>query len=290
MYSRLCSLLGAAGFTAALLIPSLAHAGLDACGDIHVEAEAECELQTSGGCQTTCEELDFEAACSADLYAECQGECSAEVEVDCQADCQADCTGSCEVEPGSYECGANCYASCEGTCEAECQAGDNQAECRASCEATCSGSCDASCEGTPPEATCDAKCEASCEGSCQGEANAQCQIDCQAGGYVDCKADLQIKCETQCEEFDGALVCDGQYVDHGGNLEECVAALEAALNIEVEGYADGECGDGSCEGEAGGSISCGSTVAPIDGYDRKTAVLAGLLVLGLWGAGRRRRR
>jgi hypothetical protein len=45
----------------------------------------------------------------------------------------------------------------------------------------------------------------------------------------------------------GALVCGGQYVDHGGNLEECVESLRALFDIEAKGYAYGE---SECSGDA----------------------------------------
>jgi hypothetical protein len=162
-------------------------------------------------------------------------------------------------------------------------------ECRASCEATCSGDCDAQCEAVPPSATCDDQCGACCGGSCTAQANLTCQVDCQASGYVDCKANLQGGCEAECTKPEGALFCDGQYVDHDGHLEECVNALKDLLNIEVDGYAMGSCDGNSCEGEAGGTISCGSTVAPVNGFDGRTAGLVALLGLVLLGSRQRRR-
>ena len=93
----------------------------------------------------------------------------------------------------------------------------------------------------------------------------------------------------QCSEPEGALFCDGQYVDAGNNLEECIAALEAAFDIEVQGSASGQCNNGRCEGEAEGSLSCA-----VDPETRHSAwalgwfgaVTSSLLVL----ARRRRRR
>src|SRR5690606_21510239 len=100
------------------------------------------------------------------------------------------------------------------------------------------------------------KCEASCSGQCDAEANLDCQIDCQSTGYVDCVVDVQGGCETACESTDGALFCDGQYVDYGGNLEACIAALLSELDIQVEGYADAMCDEEGCEAEAGASVGC----------------------------------
>ncbi len=268
----------------ALLTPSTAHAGLDACGNIDVSAEAHCELVTGGGCVAMCEPVMLEAACAGQLYAQCEGQCNAEISADCRVGCEADCSGQCEVDPGSFDCRASCEADCEGECSGRCSTGDS--ECAASCRGTCAASCDAHCEGTPPSATCEGKCEASCEGRCEAEANLDCQIECQAGGFVDCEAELKGGCEVACSKPEGALFCDGSYVDYGNNLEECVAALEAAYDIDVEGYAEGMCSNGVCTGEAGGTVSC--AVEP-DGHARTAGWLAfsGLL---LFGAVRRRRR
>jgi len=261
-----------------------ARASLDACGDIYVEAEATCVVEVEGGCEVQCEPVRMEAACAAELYADCDGECTASASIDCQTDCTVGCEADCEVDPGTFECQTDCTAECTGSCSASCDSDDS--ECRASCEATCSGSCDTRCGGTPPSASCEAKCEASCEGSCEAEANIDCQVDCQAEGYVTCKADLQGGCEAQCERPEGALFCDGQYVDHGGALEECIAAIESTLDVEVEGEASAMCTDGRCEASAEGAIAC--AVDP----RREHTPLALWLVsgLGLLGSVARRRR
>jgi hypothetical protein len=106
---------------------------------------------------------------------------------------------------------------------------------------------------------------------------------------VDCKASLQGGCEGQCD-VDGALFCDGNYVDHGGNLQGCIDALKAALNIEVSGYANANCEGGTCEAEAGVNCSACAVApgwsSPID--ERALAALG--LGLGLAMAARRRRR
>ena len=242
---------------------SPAKAGIDACGDIHVEANARCEVLVDGGCEAQCEPVRLEAACAAELYANCEGECSADASLDCQATCEGSCMASCVADPGQFDCQAECNADCQGECNASCSSNDSQ--CQAACEATCSAGCDAECNVTPPSASCDAQCEASCSASCEAQANVDCQAECQADGYAMCTADLQGGCEAQCRQPQGALFCDGQYVDAGNNLADCVAALEAALSIEVEGYAEGACENGACEAEAGGSVTCAVDPAPRQG-------------------------
>jgi hypothetical protein len=93
----------------------------------------------------------------------------------------------------------------------------------------------------------------------------------------------------------GALFCDGQYIDHGGNLDRCVSALEAALDLEVMAEASGEasCGDGDgchAEGRASASVSSCSVRAPGRDGAPRSMLFAGLWVLaGLIGLRRRLR-
>ena len=245
--------------------PATSRAQLEACGDIYVTADAMCEVVVEGGCTAMCEPVSFRAACAADLSVECSGMCTASAEASCMVSCDVVmCEARCEVDPGMFSCRAECTAGIEARCTSQCSAmagdGEAQARCQASCEATFVAECDASCEVTPPSATCMARCEASCQGRCDAEANIDCQVDCQASGYLDCEASLTGGCTARCEEPDGALFCDGQYVDHGGNLDACIDALWNALDIEVDASARGSsmCTDGMCtaEGEAEASASC----------------------------------
>jgi MYXO-CTERM domain-containing protein len=273
-----------AALFAAFALPSVAHAGISACGNIHVEASAQCEMRGGVECEASCTPLSFEAQCAAELELGCSGQCNASADVACEADCGASCTGACEVDPGSFDCRASCQGSCEADCEASCGTGDS--ECSASCAASCSGECTAQCEVVPPSAACDAKCEAACSGECTASANFDCQLACQAEGFAGCKANLEGGCRAECNVEQGALFCDGQYVDHGGNLEECVDALKALFDIEVEGYARAECSGNTCEAEAGGSATISCSVTP-EGRDGAGWLLGALALLG-WGVARRR--
>ncbi len=259
----------------ALSVPMEADAAdIAACGDINVEANAQCEVKVGLECKAECEPVNFTAAC----YADCSGQCSATFEASCAATCEADCTGQCDVNPPAFECSASCNAECKASCDGHCAASDNQATCKGSCESSCEGECSASCEGTPGSASCEAKCEASCEGSCTAEANVDCQIDCQGG----CTAQLQGGCEVECDKPEGALFCDGQYIDHGGNLEECIDALRERLSIEVDVSAQGSasCEGGSCEAEGEVSVGCAAAPSAPTGGERgawlAVAALAGL--------------
>jgi hypothetical protein len=263
-----------------VLAPALAHAGLEACNNIDIRANAQCKLEASGGCTAQCEPTHFRAACAGKLTAQCDGECSVSADVQCKASCEGSCTGQCTANPGSFDCRGSCTATCDADCDARCSGsaggGSASGSCKAQCEANCGAKCDAQCTGTLPNASCEGKCAASCEGSCRAKASAQCQIDCQARLEGSCTAELEGGCKARCQTPKGALFCDGQYVDTGDRLDECIEALKAALHIKVEGSASGECSGNQCTGEAEGSVSCAAS-------PRTPPVLPGLTLLAMIG-------
>jgi hypothetical protein len=274
----------------ALAWGSPANAGIGSCGNIDVEADAECQLEVEGGCESHCKPVNFVGACSAELYAACKGTCDLDADANCTGTCQGDCEGECGVDPGNFDCEATCQGNCEANCSGECQSSDNKTECKATCKATCSGECSASCKGTPPSAKCAAKCEASCSGQCKATANLECQGTCQAKGYANCTGRLEGGCTTECSEPDGALFCDGQYVDRGDNLKECISALNAYLesHVDVSASSSGSCTGNTCEGEAEAEVSSKCSLDPraLDGTSNGiTLAGAGLLLAAL----RRRR-
>lgn len=272
-----------------LLAAAPAHAGIEACGDINVEAKSTCEVKTGIECTAECEPVNFQLACSGKLEASCEGMCKASATVDCTASCQGTCEADCEINPPKLDCNVDCNAHADATCNAECASSSDEAHCKASCKATYSAQCSVQCEGHPPEATCKAKCQASCQGSCKAEANASCQVDCQATGYAKCETDLQGGCEVDCSKTgDGALYCDNQYVDHGGNLDSCIKAIQDAFpTVTVDASATGRCYGNTCEGQAEASASCAMTPAS---RERNGALGAlGLGFLALVGLARRRR-
>ncbi|MFO0633870.1 MAG: MYXO-CTERM sorting domain-containing protein [Nannocystaceae bacterium] len=283
------SILPALALFAPLAWSGAAQAGIGACGDIHVEAEAQCQVEGGIECEAHCTPVAVQAQCAAELQVDCDGMCDLTANVDCNTECTASCMGSCEVDPGQFDCRGECVADCRGGCEGRCGASDSGSECFASCEANCEGHCSAQCDIIAPSADCSGKCEASCSGRCEAEANLDCQIDCQAQGYAGCKVDLEGGCKANCDVEQGALFCDGQWVDHGGNLDECVDSLRAVLDITVEGYAEGECHAGGCSGSAGGSISCAVDPQQSD-YGRTAALLGAFGVIAVGFAARRRRR
>lgn len=275
----------------ALLAPRLAHAGLESCGNINVKAEAQCKVETSGGCSAKCTPVSFHAACEGKAVVQCDGQCTGTVDAECTGSCETDCSAKCKVDPGNYNCAGSCEASCGADCEATCQgqasgssgSGTASGDCKAQCQANCNGKCSASCSGTPPSADCSAKCKSSCSGKCQAKVTAKCQVDCQAKfDEVKCESDLKGGCDVKCMDPKGAIFCDGQYVDDGGHLEDCANSLAAALNIKVEGSASADCSGNQCSAEAKGSVSACST-SPQEA-PHTPPLAPGLIVLGAIGA------
>jgi hypothetical protein len=284
-------------FFAALAVSPLlfaarpAEAGIEACGNIHVEATAECEAVVTGGCETRCTPIAMEASCAGQLQVECNGECTATAMASCTASCDiAKCEAACEVDPPKYTCAGNCNAEGEAHCNGECSANANRSECQAACEANFSAQCDIACEGEEGSVDCEAKCEAICEGSCSGEAKADCQIECQTASdnFASCKAEMTGGCETACQDPDGAIFCDTQYVDHNGNVDQCLQAIETAIQYEARGSASGSCSNGQCQGQAEGEASASCAFAP-NGGGSSGALVAIAGALGLAGLARRRR-
>lgn len=273
---------------AALTAAAPASAGVvDSCGGIELNATATCEMRVSGGCTASCEPPALTVQCSAELYAGCNGQCNVAVDAMCVSSCQATCQADCTVNPANFNCAAECRADCGAQCDGKCAASAAPDDCKASCQATCGGECDARCDATPPSADCQAQCTSCCTGSCEAEANMDCQIDCQAGGYVDCRTSLQGGCEAACQKPEGALFCDGQYVDVGDQLDACVADLKGLLQIEVKGYASGnaQCSDGRCTAEGKAGFSCAQSAG--DSSSGAVGILGALAAFGL-ALGRRK--
>jgi len=112
-------------------------------------------------------------------------------------------------------------------------------------------------------------------------------VDCSAGGTVKCTGD----CEAECTKPDGALFCDGKWVDQNGNLDECINALETYLSAHITADARGsaECSNGSCtaEGEASASSKCSAAPVGVVGTSTGFGFLGAVIALAV---GRRRRR
>ena len=278
----------AAAALALIFAAAPARAGLDACGDIDVRADAMCTAVVDPGmCELQCTPPSFEAACAGKLEAQCEPMCTKLPDVNCTGKCQADCETECNVNPPSLDCEGNCTATCDADCSGKCSSSSNSTDCEAQCKASCTSDCHVNCTGTPASADCKGKCEASCTGSCTVDANFDCQVNCQGQGFIDCKTNVQpALCKAQCNEPKGAIFCDGQFVDNNGNAQKCLDALNAYLQAHVMASGDASCSGNTCE--AKGQVSCHcSTPARRSGSTSDLFALAG--VLGLLGVVRMRR-
>jgi hypothetical protein len=222
---------------------------LDACGNVYVEVDAECVVvPPSAQCEAMCEPVSVEAACAADLSVECRAECDELPSVSCTGSCRADCEGECRVDPGKFDCKTRCEADCGGDCDTQCARMDDRTECETSCEGSCSASCDSACDIRAPSADCEARCDASCKGSCEVDTNLDCQLECQNRSKLACTARVEGGCEAKCKAKEGVLFCNDQYIDHGGQLQECIDALKAAIaaHVTVETSGESMCDNGTC--------------------------------------------
>jgi MYXO-CTERM domain-containing protein len=104
-------------------------------------------------------------------------------------------------------------------------------------------------------------------------------------GYAQCDAQLRGQCQARCEGGEGSLVCDGEYVDHGDNLQSCIDALKAQFNAQVSGSA--QCSGNTCTAEGSASCECGMSKNQAAGG---SALLWSLGALGALTAFRRKRR
>jgi MYXO-CTERM domain-containing protein len=290
------------GFAAAGLCLALgawsgnARAALSSCGDINVHGDATCQVEVEGGCTAHCTEPQVELSCSARLEVSCQGMCTATAEASCTAACKVDdCEAECNVDPAKFDCNAQCQvdadAHCEGKCSGEVKGSQAKGDCVASCKASIGAECKGSCSAKPAMVDCKAKCTASCEGSCTGQARANCQVDCQADGYADCRGQLKAQCEGQCTKPEGALFCDGQYIDEGGHLEDCIGSIEdwisSHVDVSAQGTASGSCVNNMCQGEAEGSAKASCATVP-GGPAGAGVALFGMVLAGAAIARRKR--
>ena len=239
---------------------------VSSCG-IDISAGANCEMRVSGGCTASCEPINFTAQCDVG--------CNVSATVMCTTSCEASCNASCMVNPPTFDCKASCSADCDASCGATCTGSRDTDSCRSGCKASCGTKCDAKCSATPPSADCSAKCKASCSGSCEADVNMSCQVDCQTmltGG-----------CTTACTKPDGALFCDGQYVDVGDKLDQCVADLKKLFQIEVTGYAkgDAQCSGNTCTAEGEAGFSCAQSGTGAGESSNALGMLGAIAAFGL---------
>jgi hypothetical protein len=280
-----------------LVVPSVAHASLDACGGVYLSLDAQCEFVQKETCTTRCEDVAMETSCAAKLYGGCEVECTATAEVTCIETCGPSCAPTCETQattPDAEPPNARglCMSSCQQDCTDDCADSPNQGECRSSCAHTCGDICEKRCD-EEPAVECEPTCTVACAGSCEAQASSSCQVTCQAEQFTVCKTELVQHCEEECETTGGALYCDGQFLNVT-ELQACADQLHAelAIDVSVEIDVEVECTSSECEVDSGGKAEgdaeggCFSTIDPRGGLG---GTLMALGIVGLHLVRRRRR-
>jgi len=247
-----------------VISPSTAGAAdASACNNIDLSAEANCSALVETECTAQCEPVSFVLACDG----QCSGTCNETATTECTQTCSSWCNTECAVDPGSFSCQGGCVSNCETSCPGKCHDHPDQGKCEASCRTSCDTECTASCTVVAPTATCETKCGTCCDTSCTVQHNVECEVACD----IQCSASLEGSCEIRCQDPEGAIFCDGQFVDAGDNLQECIEYLESIGNqVDVSAW-------GSAEAEVG--FACAFMPVRSDASSDTTAALAGFALL-----------
>jgi hypothetical protein len=271
-----------------LLSSSTAEAGVHACGNFYVAADATCEwVPEDASCGTFCEPVSVEWSCAAQLYLECEGQCSASAEVTCVETCEPSCVTTCDASDEPPNCQGLCMSDCQQDCTRACENAEDQGACRSSCAHTCSEGCEDRCKDGE---SCETVCTDACTGSCTGRANIDCQVACQGEMFAECQAEIVEECETVCHSDGGALFCDGSYVSNV-SVEECIASIENAFDIEVEGWVEGKCEDPEGADEVLCELEGALTCSVVDESTRNLRAIPAFVILGMFALlGSRRKR
>lgn len=242
---------------ALLLVSTSAAAATNPCGNIELTAIGSCKIETSGGCKAQCEPLS--------LVASCDGQCNLSVDTKCSGTCQADCEAKCNVDPPKFNCQAQCTSDCRARIAVRCESEQDKAGCQSYCDAMCDTDCRTQCDPVAAMADCKGKCQGSCSGSCETDANFSCS-------YTQCSAQLKGGCQASCDAPEGALFCDGQFINVS-DLAACAEYLATNFKVSVDLKA-------SASAKADGTgASCAVSGGPASSLGWLAAAL-GLLALG----------
>ncbi|MCC6748162.1 MAG: hypothetical protein IT371_10915 [Deltaproteobacteria bacterium] len=215
--------------------PGIARAGaLEACGNVALGPSVQCEVEPPGvQCETRCTPVNMEVSCAKELFKECGPQCTFQVVEEEVQVCSSNCVTECEGNPGSFSCTASCGGKCAADCSAKCSTSANQSQCRASCNASCTGYCDVECKAVLPSMTCQQKCQPACRGVVVSRVNMDCQLKCHTvERYTNCSTRLTGGCKSHCRTNDGAIFCDGQFIEYANSFQQCLDALKK-IQIKV---------------------------------------------------------
>ena len=209
-----------------------ARAELTECGGIYLRSDSKCEYRKQQECMTTCMPETVQTSCVAKVYKGCETSCTVSASTSCTTGCSASCTTDCQTQAAT-PAPKNCMGLCVSRCQDDCKQGGAHGAC---CGHNCSARCEQECKNMPEPvaqpAQCGTTCTNACSGSCTAQANTECQITCQDQMYTECQTEEVQVCQTTCMDGDGAIFCDGQYVD-AEDRPSCASQLKTELKIDV---------------------------------------------------------
>ncbi len=211
----------------------------ESCGNFDFSSGISCKIEVEGGCQAQCTPLKFEAACT--------GGCSVEADTQCVDSCGTQCVLTCD--PSLLDCFAGCHSECDAPTQELCESNGTRDDCADVAIAECDIHCNESCEVPPSD--CQEHCNRCCTGSCTTQVNFDCNLSC--------FAELEGGCDVQCAKPNGALFCNGQYVN-ASDIEECILYLsQQGIDVDVSARGSVTCDLSGCEGDGSTGCSAAST-------------------------------
>lgn len=246
----------------------------DPCGNFNLDYISKngisCKIEVEGGCTAQCTPLSFEAGCT--------GQCTGTATTDCTASCGTQCVAQCD--PAKLDCFTGCHEECDAPVQEKCAATNPGEDCVSIARAQCDMHCNTQCE-VVTDTNCQEHCQTCCTGSCTTQVNYDCDYQC--------FATLQGGCDVQCEKPDGALFCNGQFVN-AADVDACITFLaNQGITVDVTARGEVKCDLNGCDGT--GSAAAGVCSVSNVGMESAAASTLSLGVLGLaMGLGARRRK
>jgi hypothetical protein len=80
-----------------------------------------------------------------------------------------------------------------------------------------------------------------CTTKCSGGCNKSATTTCKGGCETECTEQLKGACNTKCTTTEGALFCDGQFIDTGSTIKDCVTEIEGQGTVVVDKGGDAIC-------------------------------------------------
>jgi len=218
------------------LLPSSAHAKqLDKCGGVYLSADSKCEFKPVQECMTSCATTSVEQACAQKTSTMCSASCTTTDTTTCVKTHSDSCSKECDTitEKSSHEvCTTECVDSCTADAVKRKDFGGDRDKCHQNCAQNCNTSCE-KCSETDQKTDCTTKCMSVVENECTEEVNRDCLLSCQTDNYTSCETDTVNTCTTTCHDKQGALFCDGQFID-ADDLQACADQLAAEFSFSID--------------------------------------------------------